>query len=166
MVLKIQAQAGIVPRPLCPRHSGLTAAVSLATGPPQNAFCVARMQSPDLQWKVNRSFLLGLRNTHLKLEYFRKCLLGCVNRPGVLLAFQEHALWLYGYLFPGQHLPSQSGTHFHCNMSLLVSVCVYGCLRARMHTCYPTGWLGLHALTNVGWKGVIVQIASQPCVTK
>ena len=51
-------------------------------------------------------------------------------------------------------------------MSLLVSVCVYVCVRARIHTCYPIGWLELHALTNVGWKGVIVQIASQPCVTK
>ena len=49
------------------------------------AFCVALMQSPDLHWKVNRSFLLGLRNTHLKWDYFRKCLLGCVNRPGILL---------------------------------------------------------------------------------
>ena len=53
-------------------------------------------------------------------------------------------------------------------MSLLVSVCVCVCvcMRICMLTCYPIGWLELHTLTDVGWKEVIVQITSEPCVIK
>lgn len=73
-MVKMQAQAGTVSRPLCPRQTGLTTAVSLATGPAQNGI----LCGPDA---VTRSPLESKQKFSVRVEeytpqIFQKVLVG------------------------------------------------------------------------------------------